>query len=631
MMKNILCIALLLFASISFASISGASVAEIVLDRAHHHLGDNFKEELTPGDPEGLVYTTTFTLDPLVDIRSAELTVTVKSVVLGPTDEFLDKVYLNEIYIGALNDYIPAGTLDSAAVDIRIPVHPTLFNQGTNTLKISSGGNADGSNYDDFEFYNLLLQLSEIEPVNLEPPLKVAWTYELPWALGYNIPAGVSLVAAGVLYLSEGELGENGIIAVDAETGEALWSKEWSAALGYKDGVLFAVHASNIDALDAKTGELLWSKEYPDVRWGTPIIFGNTLFVSTPDDRYVAAIDSENGVLEWEYEFNTTDFGTEGRSNYYLSDSVVNGNIIVFRYCASHSIHTEEITIPDNPELEPELEEPIVKEGLIALSTHTGEVVWEYVYQGEVPYFEPFLYRDLVYTNSGPGDIIALSVESGEEVWKTKVGSWANIVEVKHDKLFVNSDRPVILNTETGEILKEYPASKLSFYSAVIGDEFVYSTDRSKVQVFDSGNGEPVWSSSRIKGYAVSEPALYKDKLYLVSTEGTLYAFEHGEGAKLFTPGLENSAAYYFPPVAIAAMLLLLAILLIKIKSKALVFGSWLIALAGVIFLSLLALDPYIGGWVLGFVAALVFLSLPVILLIGIAFLVYGIWQRRKA
>ncbi|WP_048065658.1 hypothetical protein [Methanosarcina acetivorans] len=122
-------LALFLFVSL-FAFISGASATEIVLDTEHHHLGDNFKEELNPGDPEGPVYTATFTLGS-ADIRSVELRVAVKNIVLGPTDKFLDKVYLNEIEIGAINDYVPAGTPDDAEVDIEIPVHPTLFNPGT--------------------------------------------------------------------------------------------------------------------------------------------------------------------------------------------------------------------------------------------------------------------------------------------------------------------------------------------------------------------------------------------------------------------------------------------------------------------------------------------------------------------
>ncbi|WP_255336023.1 PQQ-like beta-propeller repeat protein [Methanosarcina sp. KYL-1] len=629
MVKNLLCPALLLFAFL-FASISGVSASEIVLDAEHHHPGDDFKEELTPHDPEGLVYMTTFNLDPLADIRYAEFTVTVKSVVPEPRDEFLDKVYLNEIKIGNLNAYIPENTSDSAAVDILIPFHPTFFNPGNNTIKIIAGNDSDGSNYDDFEFYNLTLHLSEIEPVTLDPPLKVAWTYELPWKLRSGMQSWVNLVADGVLYLSEGAFGENGIIAMDAETGEPLWSKEWSADLGYKDGVLFAVHYPNIDALDAKTGELLWSKKYRDVGWSTPIIFGNTLFVSTPYDRYVAAIDTENGALRWDYEFNRTDFETEGRSDYYLGDPVVNGNVVVFGYHALHTIYTDPIT-RESGEPEPELEEPVVMKGLIALDTKTGKEVWEYTQSEEYSPFYPFLCKDLVCIYVGEGDIIALSLESGEEVWKTNVGSWANIVELKHDKIFVNSDRPVILDAKSGEILKEYPDSTVSFSSSMITDKFVYSTDLNKIQVFDSTTGETVWSSSRIKGYEVSHPALYKDKLYLISSEGTLYAFEHGEEGIFFTKGLENSATFYFPPIAIAAMLILLAVLLRKSNNKALVSGSWLLALVGVLLLSLRAVDPYFrGGEVFGIPAHLVFGFLLVIFLFGIAFLVSGIRKSGK-
>ncbi|AKB50837.1 hypothetical protein MSBRW_1584 [Methanosarcina barkeri str. Wiesmoor] len=623
----------LLLLVISVIPVSNVSAAEIVLDTEHHHLGDDFKEELNPVDPEGLVYTANFTLNPSVGIESAELTLTGRSIVPGPTDEYSDNVYLNEVKIGSLNDYVPAETPNYVAVNITIPFHPSLFNPGNNTLKISAGSDATGSNYDDFEFYDVSFHLSETEPVTLEPPLKVAWTYELPWELGYEIPPEVTLAADGVIYLAREDFGKTVIIAVDAETGVLLWNKEWSdeqgISLEYKDGVLFAVYSSNIDALNAKTGKLLWSKEYRSVTWGNPVIFGNTLFISTPDDRYVAAIDAENGAFKWEYEFNRTDFGTEGSSYYRLSGPVVNGNFVVFRYYASHSIYTEPIAIPEDPELEPELEKPIVKEGLIALNAHTGKVIWEYVYPAEVLYFEPFLYRDLVYTTLSERNILALSVESGEEVWKTNNGKWSNVVEAINGKLFVDFSSPGILQAETGKILNEYPGSKVSFSSAVISDKFVYSTDRNNIHVFNSSTGELIWSSSKIKGYDVSKPILHKGKLYLISSEGTLYAFEHGEEGMFVTKGLESSALYYFPQIAIAAMLILLVILLIKVKNRALVFGSWLIALTGVIFLSLKALEPYTVEFVFGFMSAFVFLFMFVIFLIGIAFLRYGIRKMK--
>ncbi|WP_048065656.1 hypothetical protein [Methanosarcina acetivorans] len=97
-----------------------------------------------------------------------------------------------------------------------------------------------------------------------------------------------------------------------------------------------------------------------------------------------------------------------------------------------------------------------------------------------------------------------------------------------------------------------------------------------------------------------------------------------------FTKGLESSASYYFPQVAIAAMLILLVILLIKMNNRVLVFGSWLIALTGVILLSIKAIEPYNAGLGFGFFVALAFLFMFVIFLFGIAFLMYGIRKRRQ-
>ncbi|MBE9580401.1 MAG: PQQ-like beta-propeller repeat protein [Proteobacteria bacterium] len=385
MLKSLLCTATLLFAAISLASATGINI-----DTAHHHLGDDFKKGLTPSEPESLVYTATINLDSPTDIRSAELTLTAKSVVSGPTDEFLDKVYLNDKEIGTLNDYIPAQTLEEDAINIAIPIHPSILKHGTYTIKITSGSNADGSNYDDFEFYNLAMHLTETEPVTLEPPLKVAWTYELSRPL-FSSPS-VSLIAENVVYLEN----EISIKAIDANTGELLWNTEGGADLAYEEGALFAVRYANIDALDAKTGTLLWRKEYVTsdgngpsrpigVPGGNPVIFGDTLFVSS--DKYISAIDTTNGNLEWRYELNLTDFGTGGRNYYSISSPAVSEDIVVFQFSASHSSYTGPPVAIEPGAPEPELGETIKKEGLIALDTNTGEEVWQYAYTFIVDFF----------------------------------------------------------------------------------------------------------------------------------------------------------------------------------------------------------------------------------------------------
>jgi len=515
MYKNLLCIAIILFASIPLAS-----ATEFVIDTAHHHIGDNFKEELTPNDPEGTTYTKTFNLDSVENIESAGLRLVTKSIVPSPTDEFLDKVYLNGIELGTLNDYILAQTQDNEEIDISIPVDPTILKSGINTVKITSGSNAYGSNYDDFEFYNLAMHITESVPITIEPPLKVAWTYELSSPFSAP-PLPVSLIAENVIYIAE-----NGIKAIDANTGKLLWNKESDANLAYNEGVLFAVHSTNIDALDAKTGKLLWSKEYL-MSGGNPVIFGDTLYVSTSSDKYVFAIGTENGNLKWKYELNITEFETGGRNSYSLSNPVVNGNIVVFRYYAHHSSYAGPPIAIKEGEPEPELEKTIEKEGLIAINTKTGKEIWKY--EGKVS--KPFVYKDLVYTTLANGNVIARSTMSGEEVWKAKVGDWANMVAVKNGKLFVASKKPVILDARSGKILKEYQNPELSFSESEITDKYIFTatSGRNKIQVFDINTGELVWKGGKARGYFVSAPTLYKDKLYLTSDDGKLYAFEHGK------------------------------------------------------------------------------------------------------
>jgi len=610
--KNSLILALLLFFSL-FASVSVASATDIVLDTEHHHLGDNFKEELNPGDPEGLVYTATFTLDPSADIESAELTMTGKSIVPGPTKEFLDKVYLNEIEIGTLNDYVPAETPDSASVSIKIPIHHSFFDPGTNTIKISSGSNANRSNYDDFEFYNLSLHLSEVEPVTLAPPLEVAWTYKFPWRLIHGAPEFEILAADGVLFICQG-YSETSVTAIDAETGELLWDKKLTGQghLGYKDGVLIVLSYPTVDALNAKNGELLWSRGYqggwPDI----PLIFGDTLFVSEYGSRYVTAIDIESSALKWDYEINLTGSGNRNTNSYYISGLQTNGNILALRS-----------NLYDIP----------YEHGLIALDIDTGKEVWRYTDLREHSP-DPLFYKDLIYI--GGEEIVALSAKSGEEVWKTDTNGWVISTEIKNGKLVVKEElsnyscRSVFLDVNTGEILEELPCSERYFSSSAVTDEYVYSTSGCKIRVFDPVTGEPVWSS-RIKGAALSEPTLYKDKLYLVSSDGVLYAFEHGEGGLFFTRGLEDSAILYLPPVATAGMLFLLSFLLRKNENKTLVLGYWLIALVGVLLLSFIAIQPYFIAWdIFGLLTFLVLCALGVILLFGIIFLVFGLRKRGK-
>jgi hypothetical protein len=217
---------------------STAAIETIIADNSYHHLGNDFKEELTPKEPEAVVYENTFLLDSQFD--APELGLMAKSV--SPYEinatEYMDRVYINDVEVGLLNCYFKpppvsffnidtkleddlnkgivseeikntfktkgaplsdnafinswkgkgkeniwtisdpsskelivvkeGGMLDvypstyspeaSGPAEVDISFDPGLLKIGNNTIKITSGSNKDGSNHDDFEFYQLELK-----------------------------------------------------------------------------------------------------------------------------------------------------------------------------------------------------------------------------------------------------------------------------------------------------------------------------------------------------------------------------------------------------------------------------------------------------------------------------------------
>lgn len=99
---------------------------------------------------------------------------------------------------------------------------------------------------------------------------------------------------------------------------------------------------------------------------GTPVILGNTLYAVTPDDRYVFAIDTANGNLEWQYELDLTEFGTGGRNYYSISIPAVSADIVVFQFRASHSSYTGPPVAIEPGESAPELGETMTRTNSVA-------------------------------------------------------------------------------------------------------------------------------------------------------------------------------------------------------------------------------------------------------------------------
>ncbi|MBE9509279.1 MAG: PQQ-binding-like beta-propeller repeat protein [Bacteroidetes bacterium] len=627
--------------------LNSESAAVYVLDADHHHLGDGVKPELMPADAEGTVYTKTFVLDR-IDGDTAGIPLTTKSVV--PTDTagiglFYDPVYVNGNKVGKLNDYIEAKEQDNLPRSVTIYFSTKLLHSGENNITISSGYNADRSGYDDFEFYDLRLEISPeskyLYSENVRPPLRRIWSSPIG---GYrNTPLPVVSQSGDVIFYTSSQADpdtpwrKQTINAIDARNGELVWSHETGGSfelhdhMAYAEGLVFASDFENIYAfgessLEWKFNLRPYQDEYnsaPDVR---PEVYSGTVYTTINNAGKVLAINAQTGVLEWIYSFEPgpKPLDKEYRTSYDSTLPAVSKGIVVLTAQVKYRENILAVAIEEGTE-GPIAPTPDTRTytRVFALNASNGEEIWNYSINSVSGLYEktPFIYNDLAYFGL-EDEIVARTLSTGRPIWSADV-SWPHIYAVAEGKVFASAGPDVVaLDAYNGSSVwrSQGTSGPLSVYGGLV---YVGINGNENLLLMDGNTGEQVWKGGRTFGSAVSQPVLSHGRLYMSASDSRLYAFEHGE------PGIQDinaSVVGYLPLFAVAAMLVLLVAFLRKIKNKSLAFGSWLLALAVVLFFSnalMLEIIPE-AGWGMGL---LVFMTLPLIIAAGILFLVYGVWQ----
>ena len=629
-----------------------------MLDADHHHLGDGVKLKLTPADAEGTVYTKIFVLNR-IDGDTARITLTTKSVV--PTDTagiglFHDQVYVNGNEVGKLNDYIEAKEQDNLTRSVTIYFSTKLLYSGENNITISSGCNADCSDYDDFEFYDLRLEIipgsKYLYSENVRPPLRRIWSSSIG---GYrNTLLPVVSQSGEVIFYKSSQVdpdtpgGKQTINAIDARNGKLVWSHETGGSwelhdhVVYAEGLVFASDYENIyafgdDVLEWKFNLKPYLGEYISPSEVHPVVYNNTVYTTINNAGKVLAIDAKTGELKWNYSFGP---GQELQDEEYwiCSDSTIpatSKGIIVFMSLEAPFEQVIQYHLENGQRvpIEPQTESPnaptpdkMAFTRVFALNASNGEEIWSYSINGVSGLYgkTPFIYNDLVYFGL-KNKIVARTLSTGRTIWSADV-SRPHIYAVADGKLFASAGSDVVaLDAYNGSSVWRSQGSSgpLSVYGGLV---YVGINGNENLLVIDGNTGEQVWKGGRTFGYDVSQPVLSNGRLYMSASDSRLYAFEHGE------PGIQDTLASlvgYLPLFAIAAMLVLLIVFMRKIENKSLALGSWLLALAVVLFLSNIIMLEYIpeAGWGMGL---LLFMTLPVIFVAGILLLAYGMWQKRK-
>jgi len=110
------------------------------------------------------------------------------------------------------------------------------------------------------------------------------------------------IAADGKLFISTA----NGLIALDADTGDEIWTYSTELPLGnsptFDQGKLYVGGFDHkIHALDAKTGALIWKFEAEKGFQTNPLVVNNIVYAGNRDG-YFYAINANSGSLLWKYK-----------------------------------------------------------------------------------------------------------------------------------------------------------------------------------------------------------------------------------------------------------------------------------------------------------------------------------------
>lgn len=282
---------------------------------------------------------------------------------------------------------------------------------------------------------------SEIDSENVDE-LRITWTQPLTGTGPFGAFASTPLIDEnGVAYVQD--LASN-VMAYDLETGEQLWKVEYNAptigpnGLAYEDGVVFGVTNGDVFALDAGSGDEVWKETVLDYDFGVaegqnlgftiqPAVRDGVLYLSEAAKAgggRALALDAETGELLWSFDTTDEPEGDDtpagGAWNTPLVDD--DGNVY---YSVANGYYSH--NSPESTQ-----NERLYTNSLVKLDGETGELLWHHQ---AIPndfwdwdlHLSPVLADndgdDLVITGGKLGYVIAVDPSSGEQVWKTAVGT----------------------------------------------------------------------------------------------------------------------------------------------------------------------------------------------------------------
>ncbi|MDI7274950.1 MAG: PQQ-binding-like beta-propeller repeat protein [Anaerolineae bacterium] len=310
--------------------------------------------------------------------------------------------------------------------------------------------------------------------------------------------------------------------AVDA-TGKKLWEfpsgKErlggfYAAPILVGDQVIFAAsdgsdpsgRRARVYSVTAATGgESRVLKETQGLIVGTPVLHGDTLYV-TSADKHVYALDLATGQERWPA------FGADGP----IWGSVVPDGDRLYFGTMGHSVY--------------------------AISASDGRLLWHHGVNGAVP-GTPAVGQGLVFVGDVDSKLYALDAETGAEVWRfTEARNWIwGEPALVGDLLYVPSldGNVYVLEARTGVEHEEWRIKTGGGVRAgptLVGDVLYVASEDQSLYAVNVSTHKLAWTPYKAKGQLLTSPVVVGDTVYVTAANGTAFAVDArtGSGRQLY-------------------------------------------------------------------------------------------------
>lgn len=357
--------------------------------------------------------------------------------------------------------------------------------------------------------------------------------------------SGAAQASGPTVYISNETL-----VALDARTGEVQWRNGTGEFSHTKpivaDGTVFTTGERDgyaIRAVDAVTGENLWTNTDSEQYFTTaPAVAGETVYVGAgPYDDAFYAVDATSGDLEWRFT---------GASGKWQNDPHVSNGTVY----AGNNDRTMYALDAESGQVRWQCREPgkglfgspTVADGTVyfgnqdesvyAVDAATGDVEWRFTQADTWVTAAPTIVDGVVYIGV-PDDMYALDAESGDVKWSYGGSGDADATPTVVDGiLYYTNDAGslVALDAATGELRWEFDHTELRLPTVYDGAVYVNGNDSHLLVVVDAETGEQLWTfeNDTPQGYHV--PTVVDDpsgsSVDSLTRQGTLGNVGEGSG-----------------------------------------------------------------------------------------------------